>query len=209
MRGHGRSRGGSILRRQHGPNVLRRASSVSDDEEGADDDADHVVEEAVAADADDELGTLLQDIDAVDFADGVAAVFEDLAVRVHEAREVMDADELTGGGPHALEVERVGVVVRIEARQRVRDAAVIDAVFVALFMWHEAWVEVHADLHCLQHADVRRQEAVDGLREVRRRDRAFGVETGDVAERMDTAVGAACTHDREDARSCGFVYMVW
>lgn len=49
MRGHGRSRGGSVLRRQHGPNILWRASSVSDDEEGADDDADHVVEEAVAA----------------------------------------------------------------------------------------------------------------------------------------------------------------
>ena len=33
MRGHSRSRGGSVLRRQHGPDVLRRASSVSDDEE--------------------------------------------------------------------------------------------------------------------------------------------------------------------------------
>ena len=55
MRGHGRSRGGSVLRRQHGPDILWRASSVSDDEERADDDADHVVEEAVAADADDEL----------------------------------------------------------------------------------------------------------------------------------------------------------
>ena len=55
VRGHGRSRGGSVLRRQHGPDILWRASSVSDDEERADDDADHVVEEAVAADADDEL----------------------------------------------------------------------------------------------------------------------------------------------------------
>ena len=136
-------------------------------------------------------------------------MFEDLAVRVHEAREVMDADELTGGCPHALEVERVGVVVRIEARQRVRDTAMIDAVFVALFVWHEARVEVHADLVRLHHTDVRGQVAVDGLRKVRRRDRAFGVEAGDVPERMDAAVGAACAHDREDARSCGFVYMVW
>ena len=136
-------------------------------------------------------------------------MLEDLAVRVHEAREVMDADELTGGGPHALEVERVGVVVRIEAGQRIRDATAINAVFVALFVGHEAWVEVHADLHCLHHADVRGQVAVDGLREVHRRDRAFGVEAGDVPERMDTAIGAACAHDWEDARSCGFVYMFW
>ena len=167
-----------------------------------------MVEEAVAANADDELCPLLEDVHAVDFADGIAAVLEDLAVRVHEAREVMDADELPGGGPHALEVERVGVVIRIEAGQRIRDAAVIDAVFVALFVGHEAWVEVHADLVRLHHADVRRQVAVDGLREVRRRDRAFGVEAGDVAERMDAAVGAACAHDREDARSFSFVYLV-
>ena len=125
-------------------------------------------------------------------------MLEDLAVRVHEAREVMDADELSGGVPHALEVERVGVVIRIEAGQRIRDATAIDAVFVALFMWHEAWVEVHADLHCLHHADVRGQVAVDGLREVRRRDRAFSVEAGDVPERMDAAVSAACAHDRDD-----------
>ena len=197
MRGHRRSRGGSVLRRQHCPDVLRRASSVSDDEERADDDADHVVEEAVAANADDELCAFLEDVHAVDFADGVAAVLEDLAVRVYEAREVMDADELPGGGPHALEVERVGVVIRIEAGQRVRDAAIIDAVFVALFVGHEARVEIHADLVCLHHADVRGQVAVDGLREVRRRDRAFGVEAGNVPKRMDTAVGAARAHDRD------------
>ena len=197
MRRHRRTRGSSVLRRQHCPDVLRCASSVSDDEEGADDDADHVVEETVPADADDELCALLEDINAVDFADGVAAVLEDLAVRVHEAREVMNADELPGGGPHALEVKRVGVVIRIEAGQRVRDAAIINAVFVALFVRHKARVEIHADLVCLHHADIRGQVTVDGLREVRRRDHAFGIEAGDVAERMDAAVGAARTHDRD------------
>ena len=121
----------------------------------------------------------------------------------------MDADELAGGGPHALEVERVGVVIRIETGQRIRDAAVIDAIFVALFVRHEARMEVHADLVRLHHADVRGQVAVDGLRKVRRRDRAFGVKAGDVPERMDAAVGAACAHDREDARSGGFISMVW
>ena len=196
MRGHRRSGGGSVLRRQHCPDILRRASSVSDDEERADDDADHVVEEAVAADADDELCSLLEDVYAVDFTDRVAAVLKDLAVRVHEAREVMDADELPGGGPHALEVERVSVVVRIEAGQRVRDTAIINAVFVALFVRNEARVEVLADLVRLHHADVRGQVAVDGLREVRRRDRTFRVEAGDIAERMDAAVGAARAHDR-------------
>ena len=55
MRRHGWSRGSSVFRRQHHLDILRCTSSVSDDEEGADDDADHVVEEAVAADADDEL----------------------------------------------------------------------------------------------------------------------------------------------------------
>ena len=108
----------------------------------------------------------------------------------------MDADELLCRRPHAPEVQRVGVVIRIEAGQRVRDAAMINAVFVALFVGHEAWVEIHADLVRLHHADVRGQVAVDGLREVRRRDRAFGIEAGDVAERMDTAVGAARAHDR-------------
>ena len=165
----------AVLRVKYFRDVGWRFPADADVEECPDDDADHVVEEAAAGDADDDFVfpviRLLEiffvapavddlippdafNLDKVDRPHRIAAMLKDLRIGVHEAREIMRAGKVACCLAHSVDVDRIGEAVAVEPLQGVRDARVIDVVFVGFPMRGVAGMEVRWHLARLHDANV-------------------------------------------------------
>ena len=125
-------------------------SAAADFEEGSGDDADHVVEEAAAADFDADAfggegigrrGGDAEDVAGVDGADGGEAA----VVGGGEGDEVVLADEVLGGAVHAFAVERFPAMVDEVAVEEWSVVAGVEGVGVGLAVGVGRWVECLVD----------------------------------------------------------------
>jgi hypothetical protein len=165
-------------------------------EEDADEVADHVFEEAGAADAVVEAVAFEMEAggeDAADFGEAEGVLF----VGGGEGGEIVLAFEDWGERAHDFFVERVGVVEDVAALEGRADFAAEDAVFVCLFEGVEAGMEGGRGLGDAVDADIGREEAVEGFLEVGGRDGVLEVEGGDLGEGVDSGIGAAGGFDAD------------
>src|SRR5688572_26951370 len=115
MGGGGAAGLGAVARGEHGVDAVRGTPSVADVDEGADDAADHVAEEAVPLDLDEDFAVrLLEDVHARQRADGAA----DVRAAPLQRREVVRAHKASRGIAHGLEVELIRHVPSEAAMER-------------------------------------------------------------------------------------------
>ncbi len=172
--------------------------------EGADEIADHVVEEAGTGDAIDEDAGFFSPARAMDRAGGgaVVAAFACREVRVGggEAGEVVSAQDVRGGLVGEREGEGPGTVPGVGGEgggtdavglRRVCGDAAEDAIFVGLGESRVTGVKVGWGVAGGENADRRWEGAVQGAEEIGWRDGGGEVEGGDLGEGVDACVSAA------------------
>ncbi len=166
-------------------NAVGMPVSAADFKDGADHGADHVEEEAVAFDAEDDEGAAAVDVAGEDGADGeIAFVFD-----AFEGVEIVLADEVPAGVLHALDVEVFVEVVGEVAEEEGAVAIGPDEVAVA-FVLGAADVEVFGDFGHVADEDVFGEAGVDGAAEAFGVEGGVGAQDGDLALGVDAGIGA-------------------
>ncbi len=155
--GRGDARGtGGVGLEEFGDGICRFESGANTEDE-ANERAHHLIEEAVALDAEADLRTPLGHLKGIDGADGRG----DGAVGVgREGFKVVGADEVLEGAAHGIHIERAHDMSIVEAMGGREDTRVPNIVAVLFAFGIEARMEVGGDLFTAQHADVGRQASM-------------------------------------------------
>jgi len=167
--------------------------ALPDFDERADDRTDHLVQEAVAGDFDGDAFIDALDMDREKRADGVGA---QRAGRF-EAGKVVLAEESLGGGVHFIGIERLGIMPDVASIEHIRRAAIVNLVAVGFPPRVVGGVEVFGGFFDGDDDDVLREYGVETAVEVGGGKHRFRSESDDLAERVDTGVGAAGSGDAE------------
>ena len=184
---------------------VEAVAAAGDVDEGADDDAGHVVEEAVGFELEEEFVGGVDEIEAAEGAGGGGGVGAAgglglLAAVGGEADEVVSAGEEGGAGAQGGEVERGGEVPDAVGEEGVELGGAVEAVAVDLAEGGAAGVEAGRGGLDAGEADGFREEGVEAVvpgGEGKVEGAEGGVEMGDLGVGVHAGVGAGGALDAE------------
>lgn len=161
--------------------------------EGADDHADHFVEEAIAFEGERDQFAVLVEVSAVDGAHFIGGGVLFSAAIGAEGGEVVGADEDAGSFVEQRGAEAAVEVPGEAVFQRREDFAVPEAVVVDFSGGVEAGVEIGGDLFAAHDANGWWQYGIQGAVPFgfAQPGGGWGVEVGHLGEGMDAGVGTA------------------
>lgn len=194
----------AVLGKEDAFDIVGGPVAATDVDEGARDDADHVVQEPVGFDLDgDEPLRVALGVDAghplqhragtgakdFEFVDGAGA--RDLVVGPvrFEAAEVVMAEQAVGPGLHRLDIEGPTDSPAEPAEDEVLDQTVVNQVAITLGERGISGVEPGRNLGHLAHDHVIGQPELERVTPAINRDLALGFEVGHLPVRVDTGVG--------------------
>lgn len=161
--------------------------------QGADDDAHHVAQEAAAADIDDDKLAFAPEVESGDLAHGGAGI----AAGGAKGGKVVLADKEGGCGAHRCKVEVLTDMPCGAGESRGADRGGEDLVAVPFAASGEARMKVSRLLDRFAHGDVVGEEAIDPFAKGGEGEVIFGAEMGDHGAGMHAGIGApgAVQHD--------------
>ena len=207
--GCGGTGGAAVPGGKNGGDVRRGDGSLAYQQESADEVADHVVEESVAANDIEEFVGVALEAGLVDDADvgGAALVVcggfgfskAEGAVGIDggEGREVVFSSDEGGGLLHGVLIERIGVVGDVAGDEGRNDIATPDAVVIALGNGRVAGVESFGHFIHGKDADGGGKTVIEHNAEVGGGDIAGGLESCDLGESVDSGIRTARTLGKE------------
>ena len=184
---------------EDGGDIGRHELLTASVEHGADDVANHVMQEAVAPNAIDvqsaRIGAAFFPCGSVDGADGrgfsVGGAGGEVRIRCGERKEVVFAEKVFGALPESGQIQRPGAgvsIARKEGRTSMRPAG-IDAVLIGLGCGGMAGMEGMRRRCSGKNADRRRQGAVECAEKAFRRDARVERKAGDLGESVHACIG--------------------
>ena len=197
--------GAAVAGFEDGEDVGGGDAALADEEEGSDKVADHVVEEAAAAnDVDEFFGAALEvrlvdgadvggaaEIGGVFTAPGLGEAEGAFGIDGGKGGEIVDSGDESGSLLHGVLIQGIGVVSDVTGKKGRNYVAAPDAVVIALGEGGVAGVEFRGHLIGGEDADGGGKTVIEDDAEVCDRNGAGGLKGRDLGEGMDAGVGAS------------------